>query len=206
MSFTRVGVFSVGSIDLGVSRAISSAEALAALLDAILKSPFGLSAFSTQLGGQLAGLLGAQVSLSSALLNPGLYFSQVKNALTSALAVLPTTLSSFVRDLTPQISVNLVAANGVRASLAGIRGLIDLAQLNRLSALELVTALRARLTSGGVAFYVGQDGALPDLAAAFAADGLPPGFSPTAPTYVVILAAQDPAAVESLQFLFLRPP
>lgn len=206
MSVRRVGVFSIGAISVGANKALFAAQALAALIDTILKSPFGLFVTGSELSGQLAGLLGAQVSLSSALLNPTLYLAQLKNALTSSFATIPATISSLTRDLAPTISANAAVAAGIRAKLAGIKGLSDLAQLGRLAQLGTIADLRARLASGGVAYYVGTDSSFTAVAAALAAETPPPGFVAPAETYMVVLVAQEPSAIESLKFLFLTPP
>lgn len=205
----EVGVFSLGQINVGASLALSMMDKLMKLVDLLMNSPFGVLASKSVLLGQIAGLLGAAASLNLAVTNPIIYFQNLLQNLAALQAMLSTSLGSIIRDLTPQISVNVAAVAGLQATLSGMLGLIDLGLLGKLAALALFTDLQNKFSSGGAAFYVGKDATLPTLVSelqAKVAGGLPPGFTGLAPAYGVFIVAENPTTIEALKFLFMASP
>lgn len=204
----EVGVFSIGQIDLGVTLAADLIDKVAKLLDLLLTSPFGILASKSAILSQISGLLGAGLSLQVAVANPALYLSNLLANLAAIQAMLTTSLSSMLRDLTPQISVNVAAVAALQANLAGLLGLIDLSFLQKLALLNFLTDLRGKLASGGAALYVGKDANLPTITSEFSAKvagGLPPGFTGLPNAYGVFIVAENPTTIEALKFLFLAP-
>jgi hypothetical protein len=206
---TLLGVYTLGQVDVGLSSALSFGTKLITLLDLSLDSPFGMLSLKDQISAEIKGLFGAQLSLSAAVANPGLYFSNFISVLAGLQTNISAGLGSFILDLTPQISANVSAVAGLQAKLSGILGLQGVLSLGKAAALAIFTELQAKLSAGGAAVYIGTSDTLPNLVSQLQTNvsgGLPGGFTGSAPAYLVAVVAENPVTIAALQFLFRATP
>ena len=152
---------------------------------------------------EIQGLLGAQLSIALRLADPMAFVSLI-----ATLAALVTTLANasanMMADLLPEISVNAAAIASVSTKLSAALSLSASLSTQQAAALRLLSSLLASLSTGGVAYYVGQDAPMAVLGQEFAAalSDVPVGFNGRQNAYAVLLVAEAPSTQAVMRTMF----
>ncbi len=207
MAVRRLGVMTLGEIQVSLNLALTLLQTALDLIAALLTGNFGITAAVESAMAEIQGLLGAQLSIALRLADPMAFISLI-----ATLSALVTTLANanlnMMADLLPEISVNAVAIASVSTRLAAALSLSAALSVQQAAALQLLSSLLSSLSTGGVAYYVGHDAPLAILGQeiATALVNLPPGFNGSQNAYAVLLVAESPATQAVMRTMFLGLP
>lgn len=203
MAVRRLGVMTLGEIQVSLGLAVGLIQSILDLIAALISGKFGITAVIESAMAEIQGLLGAQLSIALRLADPMAFVNLI-----ATLSALVTTLinanANMLLDLLPEISINATAIAGVAAKVAAALSYSVGLTTQQLAAVQLLSDLLAALSSGGVAYYVGHDAPMAVLGQEFAAALMdrPAGFNGTQNAYAVLMVAETPATQAVMRTIF----